>query len=100
MRIVGFYNHKGKFKTPAGFASWLAYWEYRTGRKASTCMNIDCKNGSRVDLVGAHVDVPGEEGIYLIPLCKDCNHYTNEGMMRGYEVNFVLVPKELLIPEV
>ena len=100
MRIIGFHNHIGHFKTPAGFPSWLAYWEYRTGRKAPGCLNIDCQNAVTFeDLVGGHVDIFGLCGIYLIPLCTACNNYQNRNLMHSWDTDLVLVPPQLLIPD-
>ena len=101
MRVVPFTNHKHHFKVPTGFGSWLEYWEHCTGRKADGCKNIDCtKRVTLDDLVGGHVDIPGVDGVFLIPLCKECNHYTNRSVMHGWDYDFVKVPKALLIPEV
>lgn len=97
---LGFYNHIGHFKTPPGFNSWLEYWEYRTGRKALGCKNTDCPNTTtRNALVGGHVDIPGYAGVYLIPLCVECNNYQNRKLMHGWDYDLVLVPAKLLILE-
>ncbi|MBR1519735.1 MAG: hypothetical protein IJ635_00680 [Bacteroidaceae bacterium] len=94
---VTFKNHEGRFKVPSGYDSWLDYWEQQKGREALKCSNLGCGKSPKV-LVGGHVDVYGESGIFLTPLCKECNLHTNKNWMQTFRINLLRVPEELLIP--
>lgn len=45
-------NGSGRFSAPAGYRSWLDYWEKKTDSKAIFCSASNCFGGN---LVGAHV---------------------------------------------
>lgn len=45
-------NGSGRFSAPAGYRSWLDYWEKKTGSKAFFCSASNCFSSN---LVGAHV---------------------------------------------
>ena len=64
---------------PAGYSSWLAYWEDKAQRKAYRCSAMDCKKWTS-DLVGAHVKKVGsyDQKYYIVPLCRGCNNRTDE----------------------
>ena len=70
-------NGSSRFPVPAGYSSWLAYWEYKTGRRAYTCGVSGCFG---TDLVGAHVQKADslDRSWYITPLCKSCNQRTDE----------------------
>lgn len=55
---------------PAPYSSWLEYWQYRKGRRASRCCAAGCYHAAED---GAHVRVraTGRQGI--VPLCHECN---------------------------
>lgn len=56
---------------PAGYSSWLDYWEKKAGIKASACHRIGC-NQPATD--GAHVQLEkGGDEWYIVPLCHECN---------------------------
>lgn len=61
---------------PYAFTSWLEYWEYQTGSKATICSRHNCWER---DLVGGHVKKvdSGDDSHYIVPICKSCNHYNN-----------------------
>ena len=62
---------------PAGYTSWLDYWEKKASKKAYVCHAHSC---SRTDLVGAHVKkVEGSDNSwYIVPICKECNKATGD----------------------
>lgn len=76
----------GERSTPAGYSSWLDYWEKKTGQKANLCHRIDCYSKATD---GAHVQiVNGGDEWYIVPLCHSCN--TNFGA--SFYVEGALVP--------
>ncbi|GHT52116.1 hypothetical protein AGMMS49982_11540 [Bacteroidia bacterium] len=62
---------------PRGYDSWIAYWEDKTGLKATVCYCIGCNKPA---VVGAHVQkVYGSDtNTYIIPLCHECNMKTDQ----------------------
>lgn len=88
---VKVYNASGtsRYDAPAGYSSWLEYWERKSGKTARRCSAIDCHQTGRTDLVGAHVKkVDGwDNHSYIVPLCRDCNMRTDE-----FYVDEVLIP--------
>ncbi|GHT13677.1 hypothetical protein AGMMS4956_10240 [Bacteroidia bacterium] len=67
-------------KVPNGYVSWLAYWETKTGERATECMCIGCNVSGRANLVGAHVKKVGslDNKWYIVPLCQSDNMRTDE----------------------
>ena len=62
---------EGSRPVPAGYSSWLDYWEKKTGLKANVCLRNMCY-GKATD--GAHVQlVYGGDEWYIVPLCHSCN---------------------------
>ncbi|MBM6721152.1 hypothetical protein H6B13_16175 [Bacteroides gallinaceum] len=78
-----------RYNAPAGYSSWLEYWEKKSGRTARRCSAIDCNVTGRANLVGAHVKKVdgGDNHSYIVPLCKACNSRTDE-----FYVDEVLIP--------
>ena len=78
-----------RFARPAGYDSWLDYWEDKSGKTAWRCSATDCHIIGRWNLVGAHVQkVYGtDKSWYIIPLCGDCNNRTDE-----FYVDETLIP--------
>ena len=61
---------------PVGYSSWKDYWEKNKHRKFSTCSCLSC---SKLAEVGGHVKrVYGSNEWFIVPLCYDCNNYSNE----------------------
>lgn len=58
---------------PSGFHSWLEFWQHNRPLHRTYCRCC----GSRTDLVGGHVEAVGYAGVYIVPLCKSCNHPDN-----------------------
>ncbi len=73
-------NGSSRFDSPAGYSSWLDYWEDKSGKTASRCSATDCHRLGRHNLVGAHVQkVFGtDKSWYIVPLCRECNTRTDE----------------------
>ena len=82
-------NGSSRFSSPAGYDSWLEYWEDKSGKTASRCSTTDCKLSGRNNLVGAHVQkaYSSDKSWYIVPLCKSCNTRTDV-----FEVDAQLVP--------
>ena len=75
-------NVVGQFKVPAGYESWLDWWQANApeGVEATECQNHECDN--RENLIGAHVYHDGfPDEIYVIPMCKTHNNYHNGDRM-------------------
>ena len=69
-----------RYNAPAGYSSWLEYWDDKSGKTASECSAIDCDVKGRENLVGAHVKkvYGGDNHSYIVPLCRECNMRTDE----------------------
>lgn len=66
----------GGSPVPAGYTSWLEYWEKNTGEKVLWCKRLDCLNAPFAYATdGAHVqlDDPNDNHWYIVPLCHMCN---------------------------
>lgn len=59
---------------PAGYLSWLDLWQRKTNCVAGRCR---CCGSFHKELVGAHVEATGYAGLYIIPLCRECNSPNN-----------------------
>lgn len=74
---------EGNRPTPAGYSSWLDYWERATGLKSGYCHEIGCLN---LATDGAHVQLDDsyDKRWYIVPMCHPHNcqfgvHLTVEG---------------------
>jgi len=67
-------------RVPNGYASWLDYWEAKSGQKATKCMRVNCSVTGRTNLVGAHVKKvdSSDNKWYIVPLCQADNKRTDE----------------------
>lgn len=65
-------NGSSRYSCPAGYTSWLDYWEQKSGKIARRCSAIDCHRYGRDNLVGAHVRKANsyDRSWYIVPLCK------------------------------
>ena len=62
---------EGGRPVPAGYSSWLDYWESKTGQRAGLCHRSGCY---KTATDGAHVQlVYGGDEWYIVPLCHSCN---------------------------
>lgn len=73
MSFIYIKNKKGTAKPPpAGYTSWLDFWEKKKGAKATRCEVMLCRGSADV---GGHVIKAGEGGKeYILPLCYSCNN--------------------------
>jgi len=64
-------NGTSDSEVPAGYSSWLEYWEKKTGNKANQCGCCMAKAS-----VGAHVKKCDsvDNNWYIVPLCQRCNN--------------------------
>ena len=91
MAFVGVKNKKGTAdKTPpAGYESWLAFWEKKKGKKATRCEVLTC--GGSPDL-GGHVIKAGEGGKeYILPMCTSCNNKPEDEFFKVWDNDLVPV---------
>ena len=81
-------NVQGHYNIPAGYSSWLNYWERKMKKTAEVCQKDKCNE--KENLEGGHVHIVGdEETVYLVPICYEHNLYT---FTDEYEV-----PKDMLL---
>ena len=60
-------------------------WKKLTRINAPSCVNANCKNPCELKFIdGAHVvkcnqntNLENDDKVYIIPLCKKCNHHEN-----------------------
>ena len=67
----------------SSYTSWINFWEERTGLLRGRCSYSDCNNIARV---GGHVWLKNS-GVWIAPLCNDCNHYANAKRMQRQDNN-------------
>ena len=83
-------NGTSKHNPPAGYSSWLEFWEDRTNLSNVSCSSINC--GSIAD-VGAHIirtDVLSNNW-YIIPLCISCNNKSSNEIIEICDNHLVSV---------
>ena len=82
-------NGSSRFVSPAGYNTWLDYWEAKSGKTACVCSTTSCYQFGRSNLVGAHVQKVNstDNKWYIVPLCRGCNNRTGE-----FYVDEILVP--------
>ena len=71
--MVNVKNKKGTGdrNVPAGYSSWLDFWEKKKTEKAVNCKVQYCTGEAEV---GGHVYIVGESSKeYIMPLCYSCN---------------------------
>ena len=94
-------NVVGQFKVPAGYESWLDWWQANApeGVEATECQSHDCHETENTD--GAHVYFDGfPDEIYIVPIYKPHNNYQNGDRMLIDDSKFLVrVPLELLVEE-
>ena len=92
MSFIDVKNKKGTAsKTPpAGYDSWLDFWEKKKGKKATTCEVLWCKG--QPDL-GGHVIKAGEGSKeYILPMCSSCNNKPEDQVFKAWDTDLVPVP--------
>lgn len=78
-------NLHGTSKPPAGYKSWLDYWQRKTGRSAM-CANVNCN--AFADVGGHVIKVDGfDKKRYIVPLCYNCNNdHDKEFFVNDYDM--------------
>ncbi|MCE7579437.1 hypothetical protein LZS94_18130 [Aliivibrio fischeri] len=68
---------------PAGYKSWLDFWESKKGKKATTCEVLTCSGGPDV---GGHVIKSGKGNKeYILPICYSCNNKPDDSVFKAWE---------------
>ncbi len=83
-------NGTSRHNPPAGYNSWLEFWEAKDGRSNVDCSVLSCRGKAEV---GAHVirtDIPSNNW-YIIPLCTSCNNKSSDEIMKIYDTRLVNV---------
>jgi len=91
MSFIDVKNKKGTSdKTaPAGYASWLDFWEKKKGTKATKCEVMGC---ARTPDLGGHVIKTGEGGKeYILPMCYSCNNKPEGEAFKAWDTDLVPV---------
>ena len=91
MAVIKIKNKKGTSEKtpPAGFSSWLDFWEKKKGKRASTCEAWMCSGKPDV---GGHVIKSGEGNTeYILPLCYDCNNRSEGEEYEAWDSDLVPV---------
>ena len=74
---------------PAGYDSWLDFWEKKKNAKAKKCEVFAC--GKSAD-VGGHVIKVGERNKeYILPMCYECNNKPDDETFKAWENDLVPV---------
>ncbi len=91
MSYIDVKNKKGTAdKTPpAGYKSWLDFWEKKKGTRSTKCEVLLCKGTP--DL-GGHVIKAGEGNKeYILPMCSSCNNKSEREVLKAWESDLVSV---------
>ena len=91
MAYIDVRNKKGTADNdpPAGYTSWLAFWEKKKGKKANQCEVLNC--GGKPD-VGGHLIKVGEGGKeYILPMCYGCNNKPESETFKAWDSDLVPV---------
>jgi len=74
---------------PAGYTSWLDFWEKKKGKKATICEAKSCSGNPDV---GGHVIKSGEGSKeYILPLCYSHNNKSETEIFQAWESDLVSV---------
>ncbi len=83
-------------KCPSWCTDWLDYWNRMTGKSAAYCRHCHERTS---DLCGGHVqkvestltELKKLPGLYITPICRDCNNYKNKEVFSVSEDDLVKV---------
>jgi len=76
-------------KPPAGYSSWLEFWEKKRGKKAQDCEVLGCSGKAEV---GGHViRVGAGSKEYILPMCAACNSKPEHDMFKAWDSDLVPV---------
>lgn len=81
-------GYKYNQDVPYGYISWLDYWQKNRNIVAGECR---CCKKTCKDLLGGHVEAIGYSGVYILPLCPQCNNPNNRNTFYVPEQDFVRV---------
>ena len=74
---------------PAGYSSWLDFWEKKKGKTATECEVLGCKGKPEL---GGHVIKAGEGNKeYILPMCSACNNRPDDEVFKAWEGDLVSV---------
>lgn len=91
MAFIDVKNKKGTSgnKPPAGYTSWLDFWEKKKGKSATQCEAMLCKGSADV---GGHVIKSGKGGKeYILPLCSSHNNKSEDVVFQAWENDLIPV---------
>ncbi len=75
---------------PSVNSSWIDFWEKKKGKKHEGCEVSLCS--VKTNIVGGHVKKVGETAKeYIVPLCSQCNNYSNEEEFKVWESDLIPV---------
>jgi hypothetical protein len=89
MSYIDVKNKKGTSDKapPAGYKSWLDFWETKKGKKATRCEVMLCDGTPDV---GGHVIRVGEGGKeYILPECYSCNNKPEDESFKAWDTDLV-----------
>lgn len=70
-------------KPPAGYESWLEYWELNKERSAKSCEVMSC---TKLPEVGGHVMRVGKaDAVYILPMCEMCCSDLRSEVFKAWE---------------
>ncbi|MBO7617858.1 MAG: hypothetical protein J6T22_11685 [Bacteroidales bacterium] len=86
-------NVQGHYNVPAGYDTWLNYWERKKKKTVKICQKNGCKETENLE--GGHVHIVGdEETVYLVPICHKHNYYTFTDEYEVQEDMLLKVPED------
>ncbi len=89
MAYVEIKNRQGVFdkRPPAGYISWLGFWEKKKKRRARDCEVKTC-NGN-ADIGGQVVKTGETNKGYILPLCANHNSKSGDEFFEAWENDLV-----------
>lgn len=90
-------NVKGPRDIDCDCKTFICHWKnYSGGKNAKVCSTVSCNE--RDDLVGAHVILCDNQSTeYILPLCKDCNNFSNKDCFEIKEDASLVKVSEILL---
>lgn len=91
MSFIDIKNKKGTSSKmpPAGYESWLDFWEKKKEKKATRCGVMLCKGTPHL---GGHVIKAGEGSKeYILPMCYSCNNRPEDETFKTWDTDLVPV---------
>lgn len=91
MAFIDIKNKKGTSGNtpPAGYSSWINFWEKKKGRIATQCLANNC-HGNPDN--GGHVIKAGQGGKeYILPICDTHNNKSEDFVYQAWESDLVAI---------